>query len=366
MKVLRAQHKPAYIATSPGASLLAGATLHAPADLPGGRGYSTGAKLPGGDCASEGNRRRRMWNFKNFNRLCKTWVYEWLSDRLLSSGHFRRTFLRRLFINHSAPGALVYVAFSDHVLVVDPRDHMISFSLMSGKSWQRLEQERAISIAETAGAFKPGGWFVDVGANIGTQTIYAVLSGKFQGVVAIEPEPHNLELLRRNLALNGMSDRVHVVAEAASSTHGTAQLRRDLQNFGGHSIEPGQELRRSDTITVPTRPLDDILAGLGIAPEQVSLLTIDVEGHEAAVLEGMPLLRAQGAPLVVEVNGAIDDGLSARRLATLLAPTHHLVAPLGSAIVSSATDDGRPLTSFDFGLRQTDVLIYNRGPSAGA
>jgi FkbM family methyltransferase len=300
-----------------------------------------------------------MRTIKTLVRQTKTRLIETVSDVLLSSGHFRRTMLRKLFQNHVSSSALAYVAYPDHVLIVDPRDHMIAFSLVSGKTWQRSEFNRAIEVASEAGALVPGGWFIDVGANIGTQTLYALLSGKFRGAIAIEPEPRNAALLRRNIELNGFTDRVHVIEAAASAQSGMASLNRDGENHGAHSIEPGLPLHKSDTISVPTRTIDDILAGLRISPADIGLVMIDVEGHEIGVMKGMASLRKRGVPLVAEVIGEVHGDSGIAELRALLASDYRSVSPLRTHASQVKTAPESRLAEFDFGLRQCDVLIYN-------
>lgn len=305
-----------------------------------------------------------MQSIKDISRLCKSRLIEKLCDGLLTSGHFRRTVLRRLFQNHVSSSALAYVAFPDHVLIVDPRDHMIAFSLVSGKTWQRYEFDRAIEIAKFANALQPGGWFLDIGANIGTQTIYALLSGKFRGVVAIEPEPRNLALLRRNIELNGFTSRVRVIEAAASSYSGTADLMRDAENFGAHSIEPGHHVRRADTIAVRTRTVDDILASLDIAPTDIGMALIDVEGHEFEVLKGMSGLRAHGVPIVAEITGKLHGTKGIAQLRDLLSADYRQVAALRDNSSDSNGPPERDLATYDFGLLQRDVMFYNAGSIA--
>lgn len=305
------------------------------------------------------SRRISMSLLKTFSRTCKTRLVELMSDLLLDSGHFRRTMLRRLFQKHLPATTLAYVTFPDHVLVVDPRDHMIGFKLMSGQHWQRSEFDRAMAITEAAGALMPGGWLIDIGANIGTQSIYALLSGKFRGVIAIEPEPHNLTLLRRNIDLNGFADRVHIVAAAASAQAGTASLVRDRANFGAHSIAANPAMQRADIVAVRSLTVDDILASLNIAARDVSMVLIDAEGHEIEVLKGMFALRRQDVPIAAEITSAILGPGGIEQLRRLLAPDYNLVSPLQDRDMVNGSAPARDLARFEFALRQTDYLIYN-------
>lgn len=305
-----------------------------------------------------------MWSIKDISRSCKRRIIERLCDTLLMSGHFRRTMLRRLFQSHVSPNALAYVMFPDHTLIVDPRDHMIAFSLMTGKTWQRNEFDRAIEIACAANAMTNGGWFLDIGANIGTQTIYAMLSGRFRGVIAIEPEPRNIGLLRRNIELNGLTDRVHIIEAAAGAANGTADLIRDAENFGGHSIDPGQPLKRADSIKVRTCTIDSVLAGLDIPASDVSMAFVDVEGYEFEVLKGMGNVLQHGAPIVVEVSASRDGRRGVEQLRSLLSPAYSMIAPLNDRELTRARAPGGDLATFDFGLRHIDVLFYNAQSTA--
>ena len=56
---------------------------------------------------------------------------------------------------------------------------------------------------------------IDVGANVGQMTLeMAQLVGPSGRVIAIEPAPGNLAVLRRHVAANGFSARVEIVAAA--------------------------------------------------------------------------------------------------------------------------------------------------------
>lgn len=281
-----------------------------------------------------------------------------LCSVLARSSRFRRSALRHLFQNHMAPTSLAFVTFPDHALFVDPRDQMIAYQLVSGRAWQREEFERAMRITREADAFRPGGWFVDVGANIGTQSIYAMLSGQFRGVIAIEPDPHNASLLRRNLAHNGFAESARVIELAASNHSGTEKFYRDNQNFGAHALAPLLPDRAYTSIDVKTAPLDTILAELGVTPDNVGLVMIDVEGHEIEVLKGMERVRRHGVPIIAEVSGGIHGADGLAELRRLLSEHYDHVAHLRPNR-SPADDDRQLLDGFDFGTRQTDVLIYN-------
>lgn len=143
---------------------------------------------------------------------------------------------------------------------------------------------------------QPGATVIDVGANIGYNTLHAArLAGASGRVVAVEPTPDNLEVLRRNLAAAQLTNVV--VAPVAA---GRAASTRDLfvrgQISAVNSLFPESCYAAvTAVLPVPVVPLDDLVEGAA------DVVKIDVEGAELEVLEGMPrILRTPGASLIVE------------------------------------------------------------------
>lgn len=149
-----------------------------------------------------------------------------------------------------------------------------------------------------------GKTFVDVGANIGTTSVAAVLRFGAADAVSIEPAPENLRLLRCNLILNDVDDRVQVVAAAVAAVEGEVELELSPENHGDHRIrtssEPGRYGEQHwNTVKVPARRLDALLAERQLTPGDVGLLWVDVEGFEADVLESAGAFLGQ-VPCVIE------------------------------------------------------------------
>jgi FkbM family methyltransferase len=151
------------------------------------------------------------------------------------------------------------------------------------------------------------GVFVDVGANIGTTTITALLSYGFERALACEPEPRNVRMLRANVALNGLDERVLVVPLAVSSSAGHVELALHLTNSGAHQVvsaggplTDGGHAPRGEVIEVETITLDDVVQRGDLGAEDVGLLWLDVQGHEGHVLRGARSLTEHHIPLVLE------------------------------------------------------------------
>jgi FkbM family methyltransferase len=131
--------------------------------------------------------------------------------------------------------------------------------------------------------------FVDVGANIGTTTVAALTRYGFPRGMAFEPEERNVELLRHNVLLNDVADRVELHPVAVSSAAGTAALARSHDNHGDHRIVMDGDPQ------VTLVALDDVLDG-----DAAFVLWIDTQGHEGHVLSGAEALLSRGTPTVAE------------------------------------------------------------------
>jgi FkbM family methyltransferase len=143
---------------------------------------------------------------------------------------------------------------------------------------------------------RPGDRCVDVGANVGVHTVrLAKLAGQHGKVIAIEPDPEVIRRAQRNVALNGL-ETVRLVNAAASDQPGEMQLYRPSPwdtNRARASLLHHPYLTGAAT-TVPVVTLDDVCAG-----GRVSLIKIDVEGHEAAVVRGAAATIAREMPSIV-------------------------------------------------------------------
>ncbi len=142
---------------------------------------------------------------------------------------------------------------------------------------------------------RPGDVAVDVGANCGVLTLeMAALVGREGCVISIDPSPLSAERIRAQAGLNGMSCvQVHQVAlddhEAASVPYYHAAC--------GIGALPGVDLRYTTghRVDVPMTTLDRVLAS---TRRPVSLLKIDTDGHELAILKGAQETLATDRPLL--------------------------------------------------------------------
>jgi FkbM family methyltransferase len=275
---------------------------------------------------------------------------------------------------HRLPPRALTVRTRHGVLSIGNKDRAIGRLLFTWREFELDTIARAIRCAVRAGALaeRNDGWLLDVGANVGSVCIPLVRRGVFTRAVAFEPEPENYGHLRRSLSLNGIGTGViRPVNAALSSVNGAATLELAFTNSGDHRIRV--EAPRSShpdcredervLIEVPVHRLDDVVASLRIAREQVKLLWIDVQGHEAQVMEGAPALLAAGVPVVTEFwpYGLQRSGASGRNVAELLRATFTTFHDL-----SEDSPTPRPIAEIDSlftryaGTSFTDLLLLSR------
>lgn len=133
---------------------------------------------------------------------------------------------------------------------------------------------------------------LDIGANIGTVSIAAMTRYGASSVVAIEPEAQNLALLRANLALNDLLDRVTIYPVALSDHGGQGRLGLSDTNSGDHRVSSDPDRVGVQVELVP-------FASLPINMADVGLVWMDVQGHEGHVFDGAEG-RLDDVPIVTE------------------------------------------------------------------
>lgn len=127
----------------------------------------------------------------------------------------------------------------------------------------------------------PGDTVVDAGAHVGVYTRYALKRGAAR-VISIEPDPTNILCFERNFADEIASGKVilvkagvwHEESDLELHIHDHISTRPTLFSMDGIS----------HSITVPVRPLDDIVDELRL--DRVDFIKMDIEGAERQAVEG--------------------------------------------------------------------------------
>lgn len=126
---------------------------------------------------------------------------------------------------------------------------------------------------------------LDLGANVGMFTVWAASRWPGAKVLAAEPVPRNVDLLRRNLRLQE-NPGLDVLEAAVTTSDGTVRFG-DGDFTNGRIVEGGS----SDALEVQARDVFPLIEG-------VDLLKLDIEGGEWPILAD-PRFRTQTAPVVM-------------------------------------------------------------------
>ena len=222
-------------------------------------------------------------------------------------------------------------------------------------------------------ALKPGDVVIDIGANVGYDTLLAShLVGPTGHVHAIEASPHVHHLLTENLALNQTRNvTAYHVAVCALACDVPVYLH-DAVNLGGTTIVPAVAARRAACLetTVPGLPLGAIIDEATIL--NARLIKIDVEGAESLVVQGFASLlprMAQHTELLIEISaeGLRDHGTTIPDFLKLFRDAGFVPFAIGNrySVDTYLEPAGPPpcqLVSEAF--EQLDIL-FRRVPSAG-
>jgi FkbM family methyltransferase len=145
-----------------------------------------------------------------------------------------------------------------------------------------------------ASDFGHTGLLVDIGANIGAVSLYAVSLGA--RALAVEPEVDNLNYLHRNLQENNAVGRVIVYPVAVSDFRGTGRIT----SAGGNS-----RLMLYQGTEVPVLDLGALLAVNGV--EQCDVCKIDVEGSEYQIIGGASIPTLERIRYLTMEFHAVND-----------------------------------------------------------
>jgi len=135
---------------------------------------------------------------------------------------------------------------------------------------------------------RAGDLFIDIGAHFGIYALSAASApaGEVR-VIAVEPDPHNVRVLKVWAAVNKRAEQIEILEAACGASPGRTRLWSS--STMGHQV--GDE-RPEDTISdapaaeVEMLTIDGLLRERSELAERRVFLKIDVEGIEPEVLEG--------------------------------------------------------------------------------
>lgn len=225
-------------------------------------------------------------------------------ERRLPNHRGKRFLLHRLYAWRGRSGAPIVARMKNGALLaVSPMEGLAShrsvgWTCLHEGSWEP-HIERVLR--EFLG---PGDTAYDVGANLGYfSAVMAQAVGESGHVAGFEPVPQTFERLRLCKELNGYS-QLAVFRLAVGAGRRQIEIGFDPRLPGDASVH-----HRSDAqpmhAAVSIHTLDELLESGQLRTP--SLIKIDVEGHELAVLQGARrILTAHRPTLVFEIHGTMS------------------------------------------------------------
>ena len=235
----------------------------------------------------------RITAFRTLRRWCGS-----IWPSAIDSGLAARDRVSLLLWPALMPRTPVWQQVNPHIKMwLDPED-LISRMILVDGVWEPR------SVEMLAAHLPAGATFVDVGAHIGYYSLEAASKvGNTGHVIAVEPNPDTLRVLRMNLEANHAAI-VTVAPVACSDAESTLDLYEAAEaNTGESSLSKSNASQAGSiahTYKVRARPLDDIVRESGVT--RVDAIKIDVEGAEYLVLKGAEATLDRFHPvLVIEI-----------------------------------------------------------------
>ena len=198
------------------------------------------------------------------------------------------TFRKSIYRLRQQENTFAYVAKDRNgsLFLYAPTDSTIGAALDERGSWQYDELNHYIDyVAEKARGKRA--YFFDIGANIGTQTVYAARSGMFAKVFAVEAMPYNFELLNANVTLNGCTETTICLNRALGAENRQARFLFNPLNPGGSRLDDGSS--DCDETLMEVVKTSTLVQGLfrDHGEPEVLVFWIDVEGMEEEVVRDL-------------------------------------------------------------------------------
>ena len=152
--------------------------------------------------------------------------------------------------------------------------------------WQGTYEDRT-SIRVCTDFLRPGDIAIDVGANIGHFTVAMGNAVGCSGrVISIEPNPRAHRRLQENVRLNRLRNVTCERAAMCRDDGAIAPFFVPTRASGEGALSAKLTYTRFEKFDVLCRSGERLLSELGLLGQPLALMKIDVEGHEADVLEG--------------------------------------------------------------------------------
>jgi len=135
---------------------------------------------------------------------------------------------------------------------------------------------------------------VDLGANVGLASLSLAAQFPEAQIIAVEPHPETVAVLRHNLSCLG--DRAKVWEAAVSDQAGTLRLSLANENYNASLVRASEH-----GVDVRVVTMTDVLTAAGV--DHIDVMKVDIEGAEKMLLTGSPAWLRKVDLMLIELHG---------------------------------------------------------------
>ena len=184
----------------------------------------------------------------------------------------------------------LYSKHSKHPLLCRPRtsDREVYLQIFAEREYQCLDEVKSAEL------------IIDCGANIGYSSAYFLTRFPGSKVIAVEPDPENFALLKKNLAW--YDDRSEALLKGVWSNESQLVMSEEPFSDGREWSRTVRSIRSGEIGMIDSIDIGTILKRSGFA--RISILKIDIEGSEIEVFSsGVEEWLGKVDNLVIELHG---------------------------------------------------------------
>ena len=223
-------------------------------------------------------------------------------------------FLRKLswlFGTYLLPRHIATVKTENGILSFDSKDRTLGRALNIDREFESIMMKRTVALLIDKGFIQQSknNTVMDVGGYIGMSSIGFLNFGLFSKALIFEPNPNSFSLIKRNIKQNHFSNKISAFNLALSNESSNLLMELSHKNFGDHRIRQEGEVEKGHykeenrkVISVNSISLDELIEGNNkICIDDVSMVWMDIQGHEGKFLQGAyGFLSKQKIPVVME------------------------------------------------------------------
>ena len=185
---------------------------------------------------------------------------------------------------------------------------------------------------------------LDIGANVGLFTVlFAKLVSEDSRVLAVEPTPGALGLLKANVSRNAVAESVQIYEGVASNREGRHTMnvipgKEEYSTLGAEVSHPAVKGLVKEKVDVEGKTIDQLVEIFDLHP---GFIKIDAEGAEKLVLDGALDTLARERPVIMaELTDELlpNCGASSREILDLLRASGYEVCEIVDALTLRPPD----------------------------